>query len=278
MSWFFANPGVGAPASGFGDRRVVVMRRSTAKMAAAAVAAMIAGTTTAEAELLSPSALPDALQLANTGLCNSSSGCPSYRNSPTSWTVYDVFTLAQSATITDFGFYSYLDGVSAADYLSTNWSIWEVSGSGTKPSTAVVGPTTSVGAISTGAKSDPVLITVDNLNVNLAAGAYWIGFQNNLSAGYSTYATTTDVDPSVYFGQDTPATTQAYYDQVAFYIDGAYNSGSGGVPPIGGGGGGPVPGVPEPSTWVMTLFGFAGLAWLARRRVARTRMARFEAA
>lgn len=231
------------------------MRRLMTTMAAAAVAAVAAAATAAEAVPLT--SVPDGSQLANSGYCDASAGCPtSYPGSPAGWMAYDVFTLAQAATVTDFGFYSYFDGATAADYVSTNWSIWEISGSEAQPSTAVVDTTTSVGVIPPGANSDPILVTVDNLSVSLAAGTYWIGFQNNLSAGYSTYATT-DGDSSVYFGQIEPDFTAARYKQLAFYLYGTNDAG--GAPPTTS--------VAEPSTWAMTLFGFAGLGWLARGRV-----------
>lgn len=256
MIWYFARPEVGASVPAFSDLGLAPVRRLRSIIAAVVAAATLAGATTAKAGLLFPSGLPDSSQMANTGLCDASA-CPSYLGSPESWTVYQSFTLNQASTITGFGFYSYFDGASTADYVSTNWSIWADSMNAPVTSASLDSMTSSGSAVQA---SGPTLVTVGDISVDLAAGTYWIGFQNNFlpDTGYSTYATT-DESSSVYFGQLMPALTEAYYKKVAFYIDGTYNIGA--APPP--------PGVPEPSTWAMTLFGFAGLGWLARRRIAR---------
>ncbi len=251
------------------------MRRPKTLMAAVVVAAAVGGTMTAEADVLTPAITA----LDYTGYCDSSTGCPQpSTDSPAGWTVFDVFTLDQGATISEIAFYSYLVSatavgrLTAADYVSTNLSIWQAVGG--VPDTSMAPIEISGVDSATLEGSDVLLATVDGINLHLDAGAYFIGFQNNFDAstGFSTYATTGQPS-TVYYGQSTPDYTRSNFEQVAFYVDGRYdNNNSGGPPPP------PPPGAPEPSTWAMTLVGFAGMGWLARRGVRRRRLPRCESA
>lgn len=275
MDCFFARQEVGASASASPERGIRAMRRLKTMMAAVVVATAVTGTTTAKAGLLTPAVT----ELDYTGYCNSSAGCPQPSpGSPAGWTVFDVFTLDQGATISEIGFYSYLVSatavgrLTAADYASTNLSIWQAVGGA--PGTSVAPIEISGVDSATLEGSDVLLATVDGINLHLNAGAYFIGFQNNFdsSKGFSTYATTSQPS-TVYYGQSTPAFTSSNFEQVAFYINGTYDTNNSGGPPPP-----PPPDVPEPSTWAMTLVGFAGMGWLARRGIRPHRLPRYESA
>ncbi len=249
------------------------MRRPKTMMAAVVVATAVAGTATAKADVL---VAPGSAETDNTGRCDSSSGCP---GSPSGWTVYNAFTLDNGATISEIAFYSFLGSatalgrLTAANYASTTLTIWQAVGSTPVPDTSVAPIDISGVDSATLEGSDLLLATVGGISQHLDAGTYFIGFQNNFntSTGFSTYVTTGQ-SSTVWLGQGTPQYTAASYDQVAFYINGAYDNNSGGPPPP------PPPGAPEPSTWAMTLVGFAGMGWLARRGARRRRLPRCESA
>lgn len=158
-----------------------------------------------------------------------------------------------------------LGRLTAANYVSTTLTIWQAVGSTPAPDTSV--PSIDIGGVDSATLEDPdlLLATVGGISQHLDAGTYFIGFQNNFnsSKGFSTYATTGQ-SSTVWLGQGEPQFTAARYDQVNFYIYGTYDNTS-------SGGGAPPPSVPEASNWAMALFGFAGLGWLARRRVRTTR-------
>jgi hypothetical protein len=102
------------------------------------------------------------------------------------------------------------------------------------------------------------LVTVSGLDVNFPAGTYWLGVQNifETNTEFSTYATTGD-DSSVYLGPDPAGQYAPEYTNTNRFKQVAFS---------------------EPSTWAMTLLGFAGLVWLARRGIERSRLTRFESA
>ena len=229
----------GGPGGPIGPRRQVsAMKRSTKTTIAGSVLAIGAGLAgTANAGVLYATALDASGAGYNSGWSNSGQ-----------WTVYDVFTLGGAATITDFGYFSYFKS-DLSEYTGTNWSIW----SGvSQPETLIASAVNAAGQIPPGQNSDVTLVTVSGLDVSLAAGTYWIGFHNDFSesSAVSEYATTGGAR-SAFEGVDGPL--RRNYSQAAFYIDGST--------------------VPEPSTWAMTLAGFAGLGWAARRRVARLQRA-----
>ena len=189
--------------------------------------------------------------------------------------VFDVFTLSKSATIADFGYYSYFEAPRRSHgrrrLRQHNWSIWARRRS----------PTNAPAHVWTARHHDKRrfaradfrglrCVTVDGLDVHLDARRLLDRvpeqFRDQTKGIRPTRQRTNN--SSVYYGQAMPAITPRRYKQVAFYIDGTYDTGGGGLPPP------PPPGVPEPSTWAMTLFGFAGLGWLARRRVRRRRLTR----
>ena len=196
--------------------------------------------------------------------------CNSNTDACGSWSVYDSFTLTGTETISGFSYYAYFHLAEASDFLGTNWSVWGSTNSGgvLEPD---IGKEIDSGAALGGAvslSSGPQLVTVTLAKpLVLTAGAYYFGFQTNLSnsSDYSTYATSYTYYPKVppevspipwtsYFSQGggAPDLTIPTFYQAAFSVGSA---------------------VPEPSVWVMTLIGFAGLGWIARRRVSRLQKA-----
>jgi PEP-CTERM motif len=91
----------------------------------------------------------------------------------------------------------------------------------------------------------------------LNAVAYSDDFNGTLDGGFSNLALVSGVS---YFA------ISSGFDNTDF---GAFRldiNGPGNILPIGGGGGGGGGGVPEPATWAMMLFGFAGIGSALRRR------------
>jgi hypothetical protein len=118
------------------------------------------------------------------GLCSSGTGVCGGSGS---WMILDDFSLASSATITGFTYYSvfYNDfsySSSAADYQFTLWSLWASHpygggapiGSGV--ATAVLGPEVN------GATP----FTVGGLNLAVGPGTYWLGTMNVLGGAALT--------------------------------------------------------------------------------------------
>jgi hypothetical protein len=182
----------------------------------------------------------------NTSGCNPDYPC---RVTGDGWTVFSRFSLGSSADIAGFTYYSDFSPFSSADYVSTNWSIWT-----TNPVTVGAHPIFSgtAGTIPN-PPSDDAPVTVSGLNIDLAAGQYWIGLQNNLDNpnAYSLYDVSDNGNPALqidnfrqYFAAD--------LQPAAFTINGVYAQS-----------------VPEFPTWWLMALGFAGLAAGAGRRKLR---------
>jgi hypothetical protein len=197
--------------------------------------------------------------------CDSS---PDMCNGPagnTGWTVYDNFNLTSATTITGFTFDSFFMMGSAADYLSTNWSIWALD-----PITSLAfsfPPLASGNAVATLSTDSSGAVTVTGfsvagLNLDLTTpGTYWLGYDNVLSSSdpAATLAVLSD-------GTDLPGYQQTSNDgsitfgqsgNTVFAINGTLDSSAGGDPAA-----------PEPSTWALAGL---GLGYVVRRAV-RTRL------
>jgi hypothetical protein len=114
--------------------------------------------------------------------CNSS---PDVCNGPvgnTGWTIFDDFTLEQDTTIASLRYDSYFQVGGVSDYISTNWSIWEVD-----PLNVLGFPPLFTGnAVARVATDTRGAVTVSSftladLNVDLVdATTYWFGYSNVL--------------------------------------------------------------------------------------------------
>ena len=172
--------------------------------------------------------------------------------------VYSAFQAAPDTVVTGFGYYYFYGAPS--EYASTNWSIWQDTGSDTKQ--LVASGSGAGAAVGTVLSTDPTLVEVGGLDVTLQSGGeYWIGIQNNLTAGsgdYTLYAVTSAETANTYVTRDVAASGEgltfgadrtAFY-QHAFYIDSEVVQGRTGGPlqpePVS---------APELSTWAMMLTG-----------------------
>ena len=181
---------------------------------------------------------------ANTLLCGSNQpGDPS-----NAWTIYSAFTLGTDETMTGASYGNYF--ADPTNYVSTNWSIWT-----SDPRTSyAAGPAyagNSVGVMSDGA-ADSNTITFTGLDIALASGTYYFGFQNVVS--YDSYEFYAKAHPSDFKSSQSDQLGTFYNPEIpraAFTIYG-------------------VGGVPEPATWLGMLagFGLIGLTLRTRKRTA----------
>jgi hypothetical protein len=185
------------------------------------------------------------------GYCDSVTllcGTGQYGDPSTAWTIYSMFSLGQDSVMTGASYGNYF--ADPANYVSTNWSIWT---SDPRISYAA-GPAfsgNSVGVLSDG-PAGSVTVTISGLDIALASGIYYFGFQNVVSydsLDFYAKAHPSDFDSSqsnqlgTFYNPDVP--------RAAFTIDG-----------IGG--------VPEPATWLSMVagFGLIGAALRNRSRIA----------
>jgi hypothetical protein len=224
------------------------------------------GAATAEAAVLY-STVPAAYVGApvDSSVASDSAVCDYSACASTGWTVFDRFSLSQSASSIDLGVYSYLLG---SGFAGVNWSIWTSANGAPGAEIASGTATGSVAAlipyippVENPGQLGASLVTVDGVNAGQVLDAdtyYYLGFQVILNSGSSSTYATTGLLPAAYVGDNgAPQFDHLYgknYTQLAFYIQSAAA-------------------VPEPSTWTMLALGFAGLGWATRRRFARARAA-----
>jgi hypothetical protein len=105
------------------------------------------------------------------------------------WTYYDNFNLAAPSTITEFDYQDFFQAGGPANYMTTNWSLWNGD-----PFTAgaPVASGSSVATLTPSSPSNAYLFTVTGLNQPLPAGVYWLGINNTVTnnAITTTYSTT----------------------------------------------------------------------------------------
>jgi hypothetical protein len=188
----------------------------------------------------------------NAETCNAGSPPTSYSG----WTIYDDFQLGSASKVTGLTYESDFDygGGSSAHYQSTNWSIWSTDpriqanyDAGPAFQGTTVGSNTDIGG------TYFTVTTITGLNIDLGAGNYWLGLQNNVDNGQITgYVATGTVRLETPFqwannGQLLNVTLYGKpLPDASFTIQGVA--------------------VPEPATWAMMLIGFFGLGSLLRRR------------
>jgi hypothetical protein len=115
------------------------------------------------------------------------------------WTIFDDFQLSSDDTVIAFSYVSDFSAGSAADYQSTNWSLWSTDPLGYFASSGLL----ASGNISDGNAAVAVLttndlslttytFTVTGLSVILSPGIYWLGYENVLANGAATTDVMTD--------------------------------------------------------------------------------------
>jgi hypothetical protein len=106
------------------------------------------------------------------------------------WTIFDNFEVSNGLypddTLTGFTYDSDFAAGSAADYQSTNWSLWSVDPLGYFTLVDNLGPMVSGNTVAALTTSDlnatTYTFTVTGLSINLTAGAtYWLGYENVLA-------------------------------------------------------------------------------------------------
>jgi hypothetical protein len=91
------------------------------------------------------------------------------------WAYYDNFNLSTPANITGFDYIDSVTSGSTANYVATNWSLWNAD-----PFTAG-GPMASGSSVAASVPtSGGRLFTVAGLNQALPAGVFWLGINNNM--------------------------------------------------------------------------------------------------
>jgi hypothetical protein len=208
---------------------------------------------TAKADSIWSNGLP--LQLSTN--CNSSPDmCNGYPGN-TGWTVYDNFNITSATTITGFSYDSFFLVGSAADYLSTNWSIWATDPVTSLASLPPLPPLATGNAVATlSPDSFATAFTVSGLNLDLTnPGTYWLGYNNVLNSSDSAETLAVLSDGSNLSGYEQASNDgQVTFNEsgnTVFSINGALD------PNVD-------PPTPEPSTWALAGL---GLGYFIRRAV-----------
>jgi hypothetical protein len=122
----------------------------------------------------------------SSGFCDQGpSGC----GGSGTWTYYDDFTLTSPSIVTGFDYTDWFYEGTPADYVQTNWSVWD-----SDPFTAaapLATGTTAATITPNGPPSVQYLFTVTGVNpLNLVAppGTYWLGINNTVRNGAITTA------------------------------------------------------------------------------------------
>jgi len=195
----------------------------------------------------------------NGGLCDqttSGDGC----GGGGSWTIYGSFVLSSNSTVGGFTYNTYNSrGSMATDYTGTTWSIWNDNPFFNHASVPIDSGTTT-GSLSAGAAGS-ILVTVGGLDIDLAAGTYWLGTTNDedVSTDITAFASTST--PNV---ADTASQSDCCGDFPNAPLDGpAFTIESPTVVTV-------PPSVPEPSSLAILIAALTGLGvTLARRHQVR---------
>jgi hypothetical protein len=168
------------------------------------------------------------------------------------WTIYDNFTLSVSTLVVGLTFDSSFAAGSSADYLSSNWSIWDVDPMGGSKSLGPLASGSAVASLSTDSIG-ATQFSIGGLNLNLSANTYWLGYENvmanNSDNGRTSAVLSSNTVTLAGFEQasDNGAFSFHYTGNTVFTIEGP---------------------APEPATWGLVM---VGLAYIAKRRLKRER-------
>lgn len=168
------------------------------------------------------------------------------------WTIFDNFTFTASTTISGFTYESKFLAGSVSDYSSTTWSIWPVDPLG---ALNFIGPLANGSAVAQ-LSTDSIGATdfsVSGLNTDLAAGTYWLGYENVLLSNsdnaktVAVLSTDSTDDPGFEQASDDGNTNFQFQESgnTAFTLEGSLDQGS--------------EALPEPSGWALAALALAGL-------------------
>ena len=168
----------------------------------------------------------------------------------TGWTIFDDFELTEEEIVTGLTYDSYFSAGTTADYVSTNWSIYDgdplLFGAGALAASGNVVASLSADSFNT------TTFTVTGLYVDLPAGTYWLGYENVLTSGAVTLDAASNGSALPGFKQESDDQSHPFNyttGNTVFTIEGAQDV------------------APEPgSLWLAML---AGAACFAKSRIGR---------
>lgn len=175
-----------------------------------------------------------------------------------SWVLYDNFSLAKNTNVTGISWTAYLyDGIS--DYMGVRAWIYSadpVFGGGQLLHT--VGVQKNAAVKNNALSGNAYLVSLTGLDIDLAAGSYWLGMQNDTKKGYGTIACAVvcNTGNATQHGFNAKGNKVDYRfsigHELAFSIDGAA-----------------IAAVPEPASLGLFAAGLFGAALMRRRKAAR---------
>ena|GEM_PF-2273851 len=172
--------------------------------------------------------------------------------SPATVTVYDNFKLASASTVTGFLYADFIKYDDPENYVGTSWSIWNSSPA--LPGSVALAQGVSVASVFFMGSEEAYIFDIDNLDINLSNGTYWLGISNILkNDSVTTYAKGTSSSlPGGAVVADDMGYINATANDRAFKIIGDVNA------------------VPEPASLPMVAIGIGALVSSLRYKRRKT--------